>query len=528
MSEVTNCTSVTSCKLHFESNQSQNSLRQASYITRAGRLYQLKTIKQNSKIYSWISDGYHYANFGQIGRSPETRRTKRLIVNLINITSTTSELTKKQVPGSQLNFCLLNARSVNNKTLEIKDYTIDKDVDLFAITESWLKADESSDFVSRDIASNGYGFLHCPRPNGTGGGLAVLYKSTMKIELLKTPQPYKSFELMELLLHSFTTKANMIIYRPPPSSNNQLTPSLFFDKFLQLLECSVSSPGQLLLCRDFNFHVEHPSDHNTRKFLDLLHCFNLDTYNDHASTHKDNHDLVIGRSDENLVADFHVHDPTISDHFAIHCKLNSYRPPNPRKQCTYRKLCSVNTDAFRQDILSSELLSTNSSDLNSLCSRYDDVISAIVDKHAPLVTKTITVGPNSAWYTDDIGVEKSTRRRFERPALSSKLPEHRQNIAWHMLLNAGLVLNAKTKYYSNLISESSSNSKALFQTIDQLLHRKPETRLPYAPSPLHLANQFGDLFLLKISNIRDELLPVEVPAYFSSLNTVPIFCHLDT
>ena len=353
----------------------------------------------------------------------------------------------------------------------------------------------------------------------------------MKIELLKTPQPYKSFELMELLLHSFTPKTNMmIIYRPPPSSNNQLTLSLFFDEFSQLLERSVSSPGQLLLCGDFNFHAEDPSDHNTRKFLDLLHCFNLDVYNDHSSTHKDNHklDLVIGRSDENLVADSHVHDPIISDHFAIHCKLNSDRPPNPKKTVSYRKLRSVNTDAFRQDILSSELLSTNSSDLTSLCSRYDDVISAIVDKHAPLVTKTITVRPNSPWYTDDIGVEKSTRRRLERRWRRTLLPEHRLAYVAQCKLVKGLVLNAKTKYYSNLISESSSNSKALFQTIDQLLHRKPETRLPYAPSPLHLANQFGDFFHLKISNIRDELLPVEVPAYFSSLDTIPIVCHLDT
>ena len=47
---------------------------------RAGRLYQLKTIKQKSKIDSWISDGRRYANFGQIGRSPETTRTKRTIV----------------------------------------------------------------------------------------------------------------------------------------------------------------------------------------------------------------------------------------------------------------------------------------------------------------------------------------------------------------------------------------------------------------------------------------------------------------
>ena len=178
---------------------------------------------------------------------------------------------------------------------------------------------------------------------------------------------------------------------------------------------------------------------------------------------------------------------------------------------SYRKLRSVNTDAFRQDILSSELLSTNSSGLNSLCSRYDDVISAIVDKHAPLVTKTITVRPNSPWYTDDTGVEKSFRRRFERRWRRTLLPEHRLAYIAQCKLVKSFVLNAKTKYYSNLIS--------LFQTIDQLLHRKPETRLPYAPSPLHLANQFGDFFHLKISNIRDELLPVEVPAYFSSLDT---------
>ena len=46
-------------------------------------------------------------------------------------------------------------------------------------------------------------------------------------------------------------------------------------------------------------------------------------------------------------------------------------------------------------------------------------------KHAPLVTKTITVRPNSPWYTEDIGVEKSTRRRFERRWRRTLLPEHR-------------------------------------------------------------------------------------------------------
>ena len=116
---------------------------------------------------------------------------------------------------------------------------------------------------------------------------------------------------------------------------------------------------------------------------------------------------------------------TILSFLIIHCKLNSDRPAKPKKTVSFRKLRFVNTAAFRQDILSSELLSTNSSDVISLCSRYDDVISAIVDKHAPLVTKMINVRPNSPWYTDDIGVEKSTRRRFERRWRRTLLPEHR-------------------------------------------------------------------------------------------------------
>ena len=104
-------------------------------------------------------------------------------------------------------------------------------------------------------------------------------------------------------------------------------------------------------------------------------------------------------------------------------------------------------------------------------------------KHAPLVTKTITVRPNSTWYTDNIGVEKSIRRRLERRWRRTLLPEHRLAFVAQYKLVKGLVLNAKTKYYSNLMSESSSKCKALFQTIDSLFHRKPETRLPYVPSP---------------------------------------------
>ena len=65
--------------------------------------------------------------------------------------------------STPLNFCLFNTRSINNKTLQIKDYIIDERVDLQVITEKWLKPDESSDFSSRDICSKGY--IHVPLPS---------------------------------------------------------------------------------------------------------------------------------------------------------------------------------------------------------------------------------------------------------------------------------------------------------------------------------------------------------------------------
>lgn len=74
-------------------------------------------------------------------------------------------------------------------------------------------------------------------------------------------------------------------------------------------------------------------------------------------THKNNHalDLVITRSEEKLVSQYFVHDPVLSDHFAVHCTL--------------------------------------ATDLSDLCSQYDSVLSSIIDKHAPLRRKSFSVRP---------------------------------------------------------------------------------------------------------------------------------------
>ena len=49
-----------------------------------------------------------------------------------------------------MSFAVLNTRSVRKKTLPVKDLVVEQDVDIFAITETWLSS-ESDEFIIRDL-----------------------------------------------------------------------------------------------------------------------------------------------------------------------------------------------------------------------------------------------------------------------------------------------------------------------------------------------------------------------------------------
>ena len=56
-------------------------------------------------------------------------------------------------------FSLLNARSVKNKRLLIKDWVVDNNIDILALTETWLQPDNKDDHIIGDLTPIGYSFL---------------------------------------------------------------------------------------------------------------------------------------------------------------------------------------------------------------------------------------------------------------------------------------------------------------------------------------------------------------------------------
>ena len=84
--------------------------------------------------------------------------------------------------GNKLEFIVSvrNCQLLCNKTGEIVDYVKDHDVDIVALTETWLSDSEHNNIkVIGDITPDGYSFRHVARPGKRGGGVGLLFKKTL-------------------------------------------------------------------------------------------------------------------------------------------------------------------------------------------------------------------------------------------------------------------------------------------------------------------------------------------------------------
>ena len=103
---------------------------------------------------------------------------------------------------SHLQISLLNTRSVCNKATLLCEHIIDKALDIFVMTETWLKDSDSP--VIDDLCPSGYVFMGESRSTTQktrGGGVGVVYRDSLSGQIVRIPTPsYRSFESMALKL----------------------------------------------------------------------------------------------------------------------------------------------------------------------------------------------------------------------------------------------------------------------------------------------------------------------------------------
>ena len=108
-----------------------------------------------------------------------------------------------------------------------------------------------------------------------------------------------------------------------------------------------------------------------------------------------------------------VRDPTLSDHFAVHCTLKLTKPRTEQHEIRYHKLSSIDLSDFREDLKDSTVLQESITDLPTLVDKYETEIKRVLDIHTPERKRMITMRLAAAWYNDDIVQEKRKRRKLE-------------------------------------------------------------------------------------------------------------------
>ena len=117
-------------------------------------------------------------------------------------------------------------------------------------------------------------------------------------------------------------------------------------------------------------------------------------------------------------------------------------------------------------------------DLDQMVTTLENILLNLLEKHAPEVTKTVTIKPNRPWYSKQVESQKRIARRHEklwqkykRDHLSAALQIEREKCK-------NLLLATKTETLSNKVLECKQDTKKLYKLVHHLTSMKSDNPLP--------------------------------------------------
>ena len=325
-------------------------------------------------------------------------------------------------PLNDLRIGSINVRSVREKGPLLHDLIVSKSLDILAVTETWLRANDTSAFLS-DFTLPGFSFLHVPRHGRPGGGVGLFISDALSFWQISLPHQSGIEAICCTAATGPGTSRFTILnlYRPPGSD------TVFPDGFQNILSSLTTTCLNLVITGDFNLHID-TSSRCTKVFHDILSSFDLQQLVSFP-THSHGHTLDLLIASSACTFRFVFQSDGISDHFTV-IGVMSFLVPSPAYHNTisYRNLKSIDLDAFRRDILNSDLIICPADNAVDLANQYNSVLSSIIDKYAPLKSKRVSCRPDNPWMSPSIIEAKRHRRYLERTWRHNPTPLNRSRL----------------------------------------------------------------------------------------------------
>ena len=433
----------------------------------------------------------HYSLLRSVSLSTRTRDLSNLIT--VERVPALAGL-NTYLPNDQLRFCVMNAQSLNNKAGELTDFVCEYRPDIVALTETWFYETESASCTL--CTPSGYNLLDHPRVNRRGGGTGVLFRNNLSVKKSDAGE-LRSFEYSEWDVLAGTQRIHLvIIYRIPYSVAHPVTTSVFLEEFSKFLESTVFCANHLLITGDFNIHMDVADDTDAVRLHELLESVGLQQHVT-VPTHVSEHtlDLIITRQSDLLGISKPWAGYLFSDHMPVHCQFTISKPSLRKTQISFRKMKSISVNRLCEELLSSDLYTNvDTYDLNELVKCYNNTLKSALDRHAPVINKTITKRPTVPWFTNEVKSAKRDRRRAERKWRKTRL--HSDFLVFKSRKNHAtfVMKRARQKYYTGFIEENSHDQRKLFRSAKTLFAQENDLSFQGYGDSTVLANDIGNFF----------------------------------
>ena len=361
--------------------------------------------------------------------------------------------------------------------------------------------------------------IYIPRPDGRkGGGIAILFKKSLTVKVIdfsKTKSCQFEYLVCSVCISKFTLRI-IVLYRPNPTSTNNLSVSRFWGQFERFLSKHALCSNEIILTGDLNFHLDNISCNNTLIFNSMLDEFGL-SQKIKESTHVAGHtlDVLIVRVESEILKSIKVEDPKlcnengklIEDHFALHWSIDVIRPRLAAREIRYRELKKIDYSQLVDELLKTDFYHLCPDDNRSpaeLAALYDETLSMLLDKFAPVKSKTIIQRGNTPWFTQEISQSKRLRRQAERKFKSSKSAHDHALLRRQCGDTQRVLRKVKREFYSSQILSANRDQKAIFQLTNSWMGSNKNV-LPSGECHKTLANDISHFFAEKARNIHKNL-----------------------
>ena len=344
---------------------------------------------------------------------------------------------------------------------------------------------------------------------GRGGGVAIAYKKHVKVNKV-TSRVFKAFEHVECLVKSDSNDLLRVccLYRSG-SSSNVTEFCIDFDNYLEYL---INLPGKLLICGDFNIHMEDSDCPHTKRFQTTLSNYGLIQHiSKPTHIHGGTLDLVLTRSnacDSLSISNIRVvQTVTSSDHYFVgfSCKFD-YTPSTEQTVVKARNLKDVDLACLKTDILSSDIGNPEKFiNCNTALSILKKELHRLLDKHSPM--KEFKINPHQdVWIDTKCQEARRLRRKAERMNKRLKTPESK--LAWkNASQHANSVIDSTMhNFYSDKFSLCNNDKKKTYQLVNDLMDRESHRNCHPNDKPSHIvASEMQKFFEDKVKNIYTEI-----------------------